>query len=211
MAESQPEPFHLVARHLRARLQRGELPPGSRITAVDLADSLRLSTTPVREALSRLAGEDLLEERRGQGYFVRLLSAADIADLYRTSLAHLLIASEPRRPERALPASAAEPEAPAAGPVEAVERLFLTWLAATGSRYLFRSFRLVQIQAGPVRRLEPRVLADLGIEAERLAASGHGGLRGERLAQVRTFHARRIRQADRLAALLEAAAAPPKQ
>ncbi|MFN3487458.1 MAG: GntR family transcriptional regulator, partial [Planctomycetota bacterium] len=57
---------------VRDRLQSGALPPGARATAVDLADDLGLSTTPVREALSRLAGEGLLEDRRGQGYFVRV-------------------------------------------------------------------------------------------------------------------------------------------
>ena len=69
MAESQAEPFHVALSALRERLQNGTLAPGARATAVDLADQLGLSTTPVREALSRLTGEGLLEDRRGQGYF----------------------------------------------------------------------------------------------------------------------------------------------
>ena len=68
MPDIPSEPFHVVLRHLRDRLQRGVLPPGAHITAVDLADELRLSTTPVREALSRVAGEGLLEDRRGHAF-----------------------------------------------------------------------------------------------------------------------------------------------
>ncbi|MCR5879453.1 GntR family transcriptional regulator [Phenylobacterium sp. J367] len=56
MAAYQAEPFHVALSALRDRLQSGELRPGTRAGAVDLADALGLSTTPVREALSRLAG-----------------------------------------------------------------------------------------------------------------------------------------------------------
>lgn len=49
MAEPQAEPFQVALNHLRVRLQRGDLAPGARLAAVDLADELRLSTTPVGE------------------------------------------------------------------------------------------------------------------------------------------------------------------
>lgn len=48
MAQPQAEPFQIALSHLRARLQRGDLAPGARLAAVDLADELRLSTTPGR-------------------------------------------------------------------------------------------------------------------------------------------------------------------
>jgi DNA-binding transcriptional MocR family regulator len=207
MAESQAEPFHVALAAIRDRLQRGVLAPGARATAVDLADELGLSTTPVREALSRLAGEGLLEDRRGQGYFVRRLGAVDVADLYRRSLAHLLIALEPRRSGR-LPSPAAEPTeaAPQAAfdPVESVEDGFRRWVSATGSRLLIAAFRVVQIQLGPVRRVEAQVLHDL--QAEALVLLDHDISRGERLAALRQFHSVRIRDCDRLAALVEASA-----
>jgi len=79
------EPFRQALGDLRRRLREGDLEPGSRITAKEVAEGLRLSPTPVREALSRLAGEGLLEERRGDGLFVPELSATDVAGLYRLS------------------------------------------------------------------------------------------------------------------------------
>src|SRR5258708_29424955 len=189
MAGAQAEPFHGALTSLRERLQAGIYPPGGRITAVDVADELRLSTTPVREALSRLAGEGLLEDRRGQGYFVRPLSAPDVGDLYRMSLACLLICQEPHRASRRAAGPAAVPaDGPRGGPVREVEALFRQWTLEAGSRALISSFRILQIQLGPVRRLEPRVLEDLEAEAEQLIAS----TLADRLTLLRQFHRRRI-------------------
>jgi hypothetical protein len=211
MAEPQAEPFHVAFLSLRERLQEGGYPPGARITAVDVADELRLSTTPVREALSRLAGQGLLEDRRGQGYFVARLSATDVADLYRMSLAALLISQEPHRTSRRTPGAPpqADGSLEALGPVREVENLFRNWAIDAGSRALIANFRILQIQLGPVRRIEPQVIEDLDSEAERLASMGDG--RSDRLAALRQFHGRRIRIADRLAGLLEASAPPKKK
>lgn len=208
MAESQAEPFQVALAAIRDRLQSGALPPGARATAVDLADDLGLSTTPVREALSRLTGEGVLEDRRGQGYFVRRLGAIDVADLYRRSLAHLLIALEPRRSSRMPTAEAsADPQDAPFDPVVSVEARFRGWVGATGSQLLIGAFRVVQIQLGPVRRLEAQVLHDLEPEA-RVLLDGDAS-RGERLAVLRQFHAIRIRESDRLAAHLDAVARGP--
>lgn len=208
MARDTGEPFHVALRHLRQMLQQGQLAPGDRITAVDLADKLRLSTTPVREALSRVAGEGLVEDRRGLGYFVPRLGALDIADLYRTSLAHLLIALDPQRPERlaASPAALLSPQDE--HPVTLVEALFESWVAATGSSALVAAFRTVQVKLGPVRRLEAALFTDLAGEAESLRQLDESGGREERLARIRPFHAARIHEAERLAQLLAGAPRP---
>jgi DNA-binding GntR family transcriptional regulator len=47
-----------------------------------LAGELGVSRTPVREALSRLAQDGLLENGRGKGYYVADLDAKQVADLY---------------------------------------------------------------------------------------------------------------------------------
>ncbi|MFZ5685689.1 MAG: GntR family transcriptional regulator [Pseudomonadota bacterium] len=212
MADPSAEPFHVALTAVRDRLQSGALPPGARATAVDLADDLGLSTTPVREALSRLAGEGLLEDRRGQGYFVRVPGAVEIADLHRMSLAHLLITLEPRRSGRYAPAGLPQaPEGEVFDPVGGVEALFRRWVVATGSRPLVAAFRVVQIQLGPVRRLEHQVLGTLEPEARVLLGADGETSRAELLAALRQFHAVRIREADRLAAVLAAAIQHPKK
>jgi DNA-binding GntR family transcriptional regulator len=60
-----------------------QLEPGQRLKALDLASRLRLSRTPVREALSRLEQEGLVHREGGAGYRVRAMSLKEVMDLYR--------------------------------------------------------------------------------------------------------------------------------
>lgn len=67
---------------LRARLCRGELPPGTRLVNRTLAKDLGVSFTPVREAINRLASEGLVEYVRGAGAYVRQVGPRELAELY---------------------------------------------------------------------------------------------------------------------------------
>lgn len=60
----------------------GQLKPGNKLSDQDLAMELGVSRTPVRNALSRLAQDGLLEESRGKGHRVADLDAKQVADLY---------------------------------------------------------------------------------------------------------------------------------
>ncbi|HEY8616066.1 GntR family transcriptional regulator [Phenylobacterium sp.] len=194
MAAARPRSYSTAIQALRARLREGSYPPGQRICAVEVADELGLSATPVREALCRLSGEGLLEERRGQGFFVPVVAAEDVADLYRLSLVHLLIALGPGPDGRTRAAD--EPDVGGATPVTLVEALFMGWVRDAGSRSLVRAHGLVQVQLGPLRRAEAGLLDGLEEEALDLARARAGP---ERLRAVRRFHARRIALASGLA------------
>lgn len=203
MAAFRPESFQLALQTLRGQLHDGVFPPGARITASEVAAELQLSPTPVREALAWLAGEGVVEERRGQGYFIRHLTASDIADLYRQSLALLLIATDPDRPQLARRAAeGVVPRPPIADPVIEVERLFVEWIAEGSGRVMAAAHRVVQIQLGPVRRLEALIIPNLLAEADLLSATRDPERATDRLHRLRHFHARRVRVADRLASLL---------
>lgn len=65
---------------LRKRILGGELPGGTRLFEVPLAEELQISRTPVREAMSRLTEEGLLERARNGGFVVRTFSFADVVD-----------------------------------------------------------------------------------------------------------------------------------
>src|SRR5438105_4267149 len=57
------------------QLIRGERQPGDRLTDTELASQLGLSRTPVRQALHRLAQEDLIRLDARRGFSVRAFSA----------------------------------------------------------------------------------------------------------------------------------------
>ncbi|QEX16651.1 GntR family transcriptional regulator [Hypericibacter terrae] len=55
---------------LKAMILIGELQPGSRLTESALAERLKVSRTPLREALNRLERDGLVTNRPRHGYFV---------------------------------------------------------------------------------------------------------------------------------------------
>ena len=65
---------------LRQMIINGDLIGGTRLLEVALAERLQISRTPVREAMSRLAEEGLLERAKGGGFVVRAFSLQDVAD-----------------------------------------------------------------------------------------------------------------------------------
>ena len=66
---------------LRADILLGRRLPGSRIPLRDFAEEHNVSLSVVREAVTRLASEDLVEAIPQRGFRVRSLSLADMRDL----------------------------------------------------------------------------------------------------------------------------------
>lgn len=60
----------------------GRLRYGERLDERILAERMKISRTPIREAIGRLATEGIVERRPYQGNFVRTFTAAQIRDLY---------------------------------------------------------------------------------------------------------------------------------
>lgn len=71
-----------VATTLRRRILDGELEEGSRLNEVHLAEQVGVSRTPLREALGRLASEQMVEQIPHRGFFVRRLCASEARDIY---------------------------------------------------------------------------------------------------------------------------------
>lgn len=73
-----------VYHSLRNAIWEGRFAQGERIREEDIAQSLGVSRTPVREALQRLQQRGLLVVRPGRGFAVARLSNKEIFDLYAT-------------------------------------------------------------------------------------------------------------------------------
>lgn len=72
----------LVHQQLLGRILHGNLPAGSRVKDTDLSESMKVSRTPVREALLRLVKEGFLENLVGRGFIVRPLTEQEVKDIY---------------------------------------------------------------------------------------------------------------------------------
>jgi DNA-binding GntR family transcriptional regulator len=67
---------------IQRRIATGELPAGSAISELDLAKEMGSSRTPIREALSQLVAEGLLEQNGAGGVLVIQLTRENIIDTY---------------------------------------------------------------------------------------------------------------------------------
>ena len=67
---------------LKDMILSGKLKPGQKIVERDLGSQLQVSRTPIREALSRLVQEGLVESRPQRGHYVQAIDAKVVEDLY---------------------------------------------------------------------------------------------------------------------------------
>jgi DNA-binding GntR family transcriptional regulator len=67
---------------LRRSIMHGALTPGTRLTQSQLASQLSLSTTPIREALRRLASEGFVRIDAYRGAIVRGLDKSELIEIY---------------------------------------------------------------------------------------------------------------------------------
>lgn len=96
-----------TAAAVRELILHGELPPGARLGEVELAERLGVSRTPVREALSRLAAERLVEIVPNRGARVASWTVEEMEGVF-----DLRVALEPRLSAFAVPrATAADVDA----------------------------------------------------------------------------------------------------
>ncbi len=71
-----------VYARLREEILLGQLSSGTPLTEKDLANRLKISRTPIREALRRLQEDGLVEIRHGRGAWVKQVSFRDIVEAY---------------------------------------------------------------------------------------------------------------------------------
>ena len=148
------DPFSAALDALRAELRHGRLILGEPLTITELAHKLGLSATPVREALSRLAGEGLIEDRRGRGYFAHRIDGEDLADLYGLRRIYLAEAIKAQSGLTDFVADdATDPPEPGLRVTEAFDQI----AARAGNRALFEAYRQVSDRLAPAIRVEGRI------------------------------------------------------
>lgn len=195
------DPFTQALASLRERIHSGALAGGAQVIVQDEAIRLRLSTTPVREALARLSGEGLVERAASGGYVTVRLDATAARDRWAMHGHYVRIAVELNG--RALgsvrpPPPAFEPD----HPIAAANRLFSAIVFSAGNHVLWDAYQKVSGQLDLVRRYEADLFDDLGEEALGLYTA-YAEAAAPRLATtVARYHDRRISAAGALAALV---------
>ena len=71
-----------VAAQLRERIFSGELTPGMFLDEVRLAEQLKISRTPLREALKVLTAEGLVRHEPRRGCFVNEVTEKDLDEIF---------------------------------------------------------------------------------------------------------------------------------
>jgi hypothetical protein len=137
----QRDPFGRALASLRTAIEDG-LAPGQHLSVADIAAALSLSTSPVREALSRLCGEGLIEDRRGLGYFTRAAPFEDILGLLDLEAAHVRLA-----------ARTASLPGPADASDHAVEAWITELMEMCESQPLLESLARIRRRLAPLKRL----------------------------------------------------------
>lgn len=171
---------------IKKQVLAGELRVRERLDVNALAKDLRVSATPVRQALTLLVAERLVGVDRNRGFFVRLWSEAELKALYEWR-AILALAAAPSSQGRI---DSARERAPSGYP-EAIAFLFKR-LAAHASNEV----RLASVNADErlwaARAVETEVIADAAaelVDLEEVIASGE--LRPIQT-RLRRYHRRRI-------------------
>ena len=165
-------------------IQSGALAPGARLKEVDLVAALAVSRTPLREALTRLRAEGILE-RDEDGLRVRRLDWRDVRSLYELrgtleSMAARLAAQNAGNAERKVIADICEAEAGLVANNAEPDRLARqnrqfhnAILQAAGNRFLAESLahlsRLMVLLGATAYSLPARVAA---IRSEHEAING---------------------------------------
>lgn len=81
---------------LKQNICDGVYKPGQRLLETEVAASLKVSRSPVREAMRKLATEGLVKEFPNRGVFVRQFSDEDIDHIFEVRILNVKLAPEAR-------------------------------------------------------------------------------------------------------------------
>jgi DNA-binding GntR family transcriptional regulator len=187
------DPFTMALESLRTRAEQGVYAPGGPVVIIDEARRLKLSTTPVREALGWLCGYGLIERAPSGGFLAPRLDAAVVRDRLAFRL-HCLAT--------ALNGAGQVHRARSNGSVDAggldLAAHMSRAVRETGSAALVDAYQRVDSQLVQLAQAERRVFKDLDAEAEMIVRLFEGAP-GEGLPQALTlYHHRRMEAAPLL-------------
>lgn len=187
------DPYERTLDVLRRQLRAGRFGEGQPLQIQHLASDLGVSTTPVREALSRLSGEGLIE-RATSGYVSHRYDAVSLGDLYRLDGVYALAAIAPSWPApRPRPGPRQVNSLWTADDYVGSTEALLQRLGDARDRVLGAARRNLCDRLAPFRAAEVGVFEDLEAEAWTLDAALSSGVSVKVQTLVRSYYRRRAR------------------
>jgi DNA-binding GntR family transcriptional regulator len=178
------------------------LVPGQLLQIGVLADELGVSTTPVREALTRLAAERMIMSVPKRGFFARTPSEDDILGLYSVNQT-ILDAAVARWPEQPAQAPAASTAATEEVPVQErsaeqlarqTGELFLQIATRSGVGEFVEIVRNMNDRLHHARVLECEIVANVFVEVGQLTALVAANEAAQLRQALKAYHEERLRQ-----------------
>lgn len=196
-----PSAAERAYQQLRSDIVRGAVPAGA-LDARAIGDRLRMSVTPVREALARLNSERLVNLAPHQGYAVWAPSALRLESLY--DLSGLLVDACLERIKTAgTPGSGSARNVSQCGDYADDMTILLREIsAAQGNLELSDQIASLNDRLFLARRCEPTLFPNAAQEARSLATLlGTGDIAGLQML-LRSHHRLRVERVDALARLV---------
>ncbi len=213
-AEHMAEPGQVYDR-IKSRLLAHMPAPMQLLQIGSLADELGTSTTPVREALTRLAAERVIVYLPKKGFFSKTLSEDELRGLYVVNQTLLRCTPHdksadtlhPVEPERCPPSAPARSIEPAAAqmvqdrPISALEAgqqveltalLFVQIAQRSGNSAVTDIVSNINDRLHHARMVEQDVIADAREELLHLYDLHHANLHRQTLRAVVSYHERRL-------------------
>jgi DNA-binding GntR family transcriptional regulator len=193
-----------VYQAIKARLVAYEFPQGRRIYLEPIAESLGVSTTPVREAMNRLAERDLVIKAENKGFFAMTLTEARVRGYYELTRNLLVLGLEnlPPSAEHAM-----RHDSVTAQILSRLNRRVITDVGTLG-RYTGEVFNAIAAVTGNeatqhaldmandhlyfLRTIEYRHCGDVQAELRRFCELLLSGKRDELIVAINTYHDQRL-------------------
>lgn len=147
-----------VYAQVRRALQAGRYAPGQRIDPTTLASECHTSPTPVRFALYRLVGEDLISDHARNGLHVPLLTEVAMRDLYQWMEDLLRMACDIGVAPTFRQTAKLEIDADQGDLVKLTWQLFDAIARATGNLSLHQAVQRANDRLAPIRRAKKGLL-----------------------------------------------------
>ena len=206
-----------LAERLRESIEEeiatGILVPGARLEELALAARFGVSRTPVREALSQLAGEGLVEPRAGRGMVVTEVRLERVVEMFEVvgelesmCARHCARRMTPQDQQALQQAHAACEAACASGDTDAYyyanEHFHQLIYAGSKNEFLCEQVMSLNRKLRPYRRLQLRVRNRMGRSLQEHAAVLAAILAGDADAAVREMRGHMLIQGERFGDLL---------